>query len=47
MPATNAAAFPYATHLDVKFDPVRLVDVPSLVEALHRPMVQSDALQSE
>lgn len=24
-------AFPYATHLDIKFDPLTLVDVPSLV----------------
>ena len=26
-------AFPYATHLDVKFPPLTLVDVPALVEA--------------
>ncbi len=25
--------FPYATHLDVKFDPLTLVDVPALVAA--------------
>ena len=33
MPATNTAAFPYATYLDVKFDPLTLIDIPSLVEA--------------
>ena len=26
-------AFPYATHLDIKFDPLSLVDVPALVAA--------------
>jgi mannose-6-phosphate isomerase-like protein (cupin superfamily) len=33
MPATNTAAFPYATYLDVKFDPLALIDIPSLVAA--------------
>ena len=33
MPATNTAAFPYATYLDVKFDPLTLIDIPSLVAA--------------
>jgi mannose-6-phosphate isomerase-like protein (cupin superfamily) len=28
-----AAAFPYAVHLDTKFDALDLIDVPSLVEA--------------
>ena len=27
------AAFPYATYLDIKFDPLKLIDVPSLVRA--------------
>ena len=30
---TNAAAYPYATHLDVKYPPLSLVDVPDLVKA--------------
>jgi mannose-6-phosphate isomerase-like protein (cupin superfamily) len=34
MSATDAAAaFPYAVHLDIKFDALDLIDVPSLVEA--------------
>ena len=33
MSATDAAAFPYAVHLDIKFDPLDVIDVPSLVEA--------------
>jgi mannose-6-phosphate isomerase-like protein (cupin superfamily) len=33
MPAANTTAFPYATHLDVKFDPLSVIDLPSLVEA--------------
>ena len=34
MSATDAAAaFPYAVHLDIKFDALNLIDVPSLVEA--------------
>jgi hypothetical protein len=34
MSATDAAAaFPYAVHLDTKFDALDLIDVPSLVEA--------------
>jgi mannose-6-phosphate isomerase-like protein (cupin superfamily) len=28
---TNAADYPYATHLDVKFAPLSVVDVPALV----------------
>ena len=31
MPET---AYPYATHLDVKFDPLKLIDVPTLVKAV-------------
>lgn len=30
-------AFPYATHLDVKFPPLALVDVPGLVAACDHP----------
>ena len=34
MSATDTgAAFPYATYLDIKFDPLKLIDVPSLVQA--------------
>ena len=33
MSATDATAFPYAVHLDIKFDALDVVDVPSLVEA--------------
>ncbi len=29
--------FPYATHLDIKFPPLALVDVPSLVAAVDHP----------
>ena len=30
---TTSGAFPYATHLDIKFDALNIIDVPSLVEA--------------
>jgi mannose-6-phosphate isomerase-like protein (cupin superfamily) len=30
-------AFPYATHLDIKFPPLALVDVPGLVAACDHP----------
>jgi len=30
-------AFPYATHLDIKFPPLALVDVPGLVAAVDHP----------
>jgi|SRR5262249_34727923 mannose-6-phosphate isomerase-like protein (cupin superfamily) len=33
MSATDAAAFAYAVHLDIKFDALDVIDVPSLVEA--------------
>src|SRR5215469_12054694 len=34
MSATDTgAAFPYATYLDITFDPLKLIDVPSLVQA--------------
>lgn len=34
MSATDTGAtFPYATYLDIKFDPLKLIDVPSLVQA--------------
>jgi len=32
-PMNEKPAFPYATHLDIKFPALSLVDVPSLVEA--------------
>jgi hypothetical protein len=28
------AAYPYATHLDIKFDPLKLIDVSSLAKAV-------------
>jgi mannose-6-phosphate isomerase-like protein (cupin superfamily) len=31
--ATPAESYPYATHLDIKFGPLSLVDVPSLIAA--------------
>src|SRR5215470_3322849 len=33
MSATDTAAFPYAVHLDIKFDALDVIDVPSLVKA--------------
>jgi hypothetical protein len=33
MPATDAAAYPYAVHLDIKFDALDVIDVPSLADA--------------
>jgi mannose-6-phosphate isomerase-like protein (cupin superfamily) len=30
---TEAASYPYATHLDIKFAPLSVVDVPALVAA--------------
>ena len=33
MPATDTAAFPYAVHLDIKFDALDVIDVPSLADA--------------
>ena len=34
MSATDtSAAFPYATYLDIKFDPLKLIDVSALVQA--------------
>jgi mannose-6-phosphate isomerase-like protein (cupin superfamily) len=34
MSATDTGtAFPYATYLDIKFDPLKLIDVPSIVRA--------------
>ena len=40
MSATDAgAAFPYATYLDIKFDPLKLIDVPFTRAGLHRPVV--------
>jgi hypothetical protein len=41
------AAYPYATHLDIKFDPLKLIDVSSLAKTVTDPMVQSNALQGE
>jgi dTDP-4-dehydrorhamnose 3,5-epimerase-like enzyme len=34
---SNDIDYPYATHLDVKFPPLELVDVPGLVEACTDP----------
>ena len=34
---TDPKAFPYATHLDVKYGPLSLVDVPALVRACQDP----------
>ena len=30
----ETAAYPYATHLDIKFDPLTLIDVSSLAKTL-------------
>ncbi len=30
---SNPQSYPYTTHLDIKFPPLSLVDVPSLVRA--------------
>jgi mannose-6-phosphate isomerase-like protein (cupin superfamily) len=32
MPARSQTAYPYATHLDIRFDQLELVDVRSLIE---------------
>ena len=32
-PAPDTGAFPYVTHLDVKFGPLERMDVPGLVAA--------------
>lgn len=34
---SDAAAFPYETHLDVRYGPLELIDVPSLVAATTHP----------
>jgi mannose-6-phosphate isomerase-like protein (cupin superfamily) len=34
---SSAAAFPYATHLDIKFPALSVVDVPALVAACRDP----------
>ena len=34
---SDSNAYPYATYLDVKFPPLTLVDVPSLVQACTHP----------
>ena len=36
-PAADGPAYPYATHLDVKFDALEVVDVPALVAACTDP----------
>jgi hypothetical protein len=41
MPET---AYPYATHLDVKFDPLKLIDVPTLVKAVRSSCFRTKAL---
>ena len=35
--AAEASAYPYETHLDVRFAPLEVVDVPSLVDAVRHP----------
>jgi len=37
----------YATHLDIKFPALTVVDVPQLVDGLHRSLVQPDALPGQ
>ena len=34
---SDAAAFPYETHLDVRYGPLELIDVPSIVAATTHP----------
>ncbi len=34
---TDPSAFPYDTHLDIKFGPLELVDIPTLVAATTHP----------
>ena len=34
---TDPAAFPYETHLDVKFQPLELVDLKPLIDAVQHP----------
>jgi len=35
--AAEPSAYPYETHLDVRFAPLEVVDVPSLVDAVRHP----------
>ena len=37
---SETQTFPYATHLDIKFQPLSLVDVPALVKALDEALTQ-------
>ena len=39
--------YPYATYLNVRFPALSLVDVPALVAACDRPLVQPDTVQGE
>ena len=36
-PENHPASYPYETHLDIKFAPLSVVDVPSLVRAVRHP----------
>ena len=35
--AAEPSAFPYETHLDVRYPPLEVVDVPALVDAVRHP----------
>ncbi len=39
--------FQYKTYLNILHGPLELIDVQKLADALHRQMVQPDALQGE
>jgi hypothetical protein len=43
----ETAAYPYATHLDIKFDPLTMIRRFFSSEDGHRSMVQSDPMQGE
>jgi mannose-6-phosphate isomerase-like protein (cupin superfamily) len=36
-PATDPASYPYETHLDIRFPPLSVVDVPALVAEVRHP----------
>ncbi len=43
----ETAAYPYATYLNIKFDPLTLIERYFASEDGHRSMVQSDPVQGE
>ena len=36
-PTRDVASYPYETHLDIRFDPLTVVNVPALVAAVRHP----------